>query len=83
MGSFPYEGIKFGVYDALKKIAPRDEHGKLSEIWKLSIGAAAGTAAGVVMFPNDTVRRRLQLQVQHDIYDAFDYIIYAVLFANK
>jgi len=63
-GAFPYEGIKFGVYDFLKRHAPRDEKGKLSEVTKLTIGAAAGTAAGVVMFPNDTVRRRIQMQGQ-------------------
>jgi len=61
-GSFPYEGIKFGVYDSLKKIIPREADGKVSEFWKLTCGAAAGTAAGIVMFPNDTVRRRLQMQ---------------------
>lgn len=35
----------------------------MSQFWKLTNGAIAGTAASVVMFPNDTVRRRLQMQV--------------------
>lgn len=30
--------------------------------WKVVCGGAAGTVAGVVTYPNDTVRRRLQLQ---------------------
>jgi solute carrier family 25 phosphate transporter 23/24/25/41 len=30
--------------------------------WKLGVAAIAGTSAGLVMYPNDTVRRILQMQ---------------------
>jgi len=60
-GSFPYEGIKFGVYDVCKKYA-QDEKGQVSQLGKLVCGAVAGTTASIVMFPNDTVRRIMQMQ---------------------
>jgi len=60
-GSFPYEGIKFGVYDTLK-IYAKDEAGQVSQMGKLVCGAMAGTTASIVMFPNDTIRRIMQMQ---------------------
>eukprot|EP00908_Phaeocystis_cordata_P024969 Transcript_7428.p1 GENE.Transcript_7428~~Transcript_7428.p1 ORF type:complete len:313 (-),score=98.81 Transcript_7428:185-1123(-) len=57
-GSFPYEGIKFGTYGWLK----RNDGGGGSAVWRASCGAAAATLAHVITYPNDTVRRRLQIQ---------------------
>jgi len=66
-GALPYEGIKFSVYDLLKKIGPQPipndpNNIPLSGIWKLVSGALAGSVAGLFMFPNDTVRKLLQMQ---------------------
>ena len=33
-------------------------------VWQLFCGGSAGTAAGVVMYPNDTVRRLMQVQIE-------------------
>jgi hypothetical protein len=59
LGSFPYEGIRFGVYDILKsQYVDKD-----SPIWyNVIIGAIAGVCATSALYPNDTVRRRLQVQ---------------------
>ena len=57
-GSFPYEGIKFGTYGWLK----RNDGGSGSSLWRAGCGAAAATLAHVITYPNDTVRRRLQIQ---------------------
>eukprot|EP00939_MAST-03C_sp_MAST-3C-sp1_P003715 g3715.t1 len=61
MGALPYEGIKFGCYDVLKQRLPRESFPN-DVLWQLACGASAGTAAGVVMYPNDTVRRLMQVQ---------------------
>ena len=62
-GAVPYEGIKFGVYDALKERIPMEWFGS-KVAWQLFCGGSAGTAAGVVMYPNDTVRRLMQVQIE-------------------
>ena len=61
LGAFPYEGIKFSIFDMLKERCPDNVNPVL---WRVSSGALAGIAAGLVMFPNDTVRRLLQMQGQ-------------------
>eukprot|EP00941_MAST-03F_sp_MAST-3F-sp1_P004873 g4873.t1 len=72
-GSIPYEGLKFGCYDLLKRwtVSNRCSNGEdfrdLPTIYKLSVAAAAGTFAGIVMYPNDTVRRLLQMQSEGNI----------------
>ena len=59
IGAFPYEGIRFGVYDSLKSKYARND----SPIYyNVAFGAIAGLCATVFMYPNDTVRRRLQVQ---------------------
>jgi len=60
-GALPFEGIKFGVYDALHRIV----HAELKQVTTLhhvACGGVAGMCAQIVMFPNDLVRRRLQMQ---------------------
>ena len=60
IGALPYEGIKFGTVGFL------DAHFTGSEvsppIRKMIFGGLGGVAAGVITYPNDTVRRLLQLQ---------------------
>jgi hypothetical protein len=59
----PYEGLKFGAFDWLKKSdAARgvgERYGPAVSL--LGSGSLAGMVAVVLTFPNDTVRRRMQL----------------------
>lgn len=65
IGAFPYEGIRFGVYDTLKSHYITHD----SPIYhNVVIGACSGLAAATVLYPNDTVRRRIQ--VQHKFMNA-------------
>jgi solute carrier family 25 phosphate transporter 23/24/25/41 len=72
-GSFPYEGIKFGVYDALRAAAARRQPAEAGDgggsggmaaaaLTKAYCGAAAAMVANLFMYPNDTLRRRMQMQ---------------------
>jgi len=60
----PYEGIKFGTVGILEKTFPKnkDDDKTSNVIRKLMFGGAGGATAGVMTYPNDTVRRLLQLQ---------------------
>lgn len=65
LGAIPYEGVKFGVYDVLKTASQgtrlaEDRQGRT--YLNLMCGAAAGAVASIVLFPNDTVRRIMQIQ---------------------
>lgn len=68
LGAMPYEGIKFGTVGILEKAFPKQkgdvEGGILSNnvTRKLIFGGAGGITAGIMTYPNDTVRRLLQLQ---------------------
>ena len=63
LGAMPYEGIKFGTVGILEKMYPKEKDDKSSNVTrKLMFGGAAGATAGVLTYPNDTVRRLLQLQ---------------------
>ena len=58
LGALPYEGIKFSVYGYLTK-----HYFDKGNVWeKLLAGAVAGCSAGGFMFPNDTVRKLLQIR---------------------
>jgi solute carrier family 25 phosphate transporter 23/24/25/41 len=59
LGAMPYEGIKFGTVGILELIFPSDE---ISPTRKMIFGGAGGVMAGILTYPNDTVRRLLQLQ---------------------
>ncbi|DBA02270.1 TPA: hypothetical protein N0F65_007680 [Lagenidium giganteum] len=61
-GSIPYEGIKFGSYDVLKTLLPEDIDPKADFVGKIVCGGGAGMIATILTYPNDTVRRRLQMQ---------------------
>lgn len=59
LGAMPYEGIKFGTVGILERFFPSDE---VSPTRKMIFGGAGGVMAGILTYPNDTVRRLLQLQ---------------------
>jgi len=59
LGAMPYEGIKFGTVGILELLFPSDE---ISPTRKMIFGGAGGVMAGILTYPNDTVRRLLQLQ---------------------
>lgn len=66
LGSIPYEGVKFCTYDMLcqfTKDRRANDDGIISGVlMKVMCGAVAGIAAGLTTYPNDTIRRRLQVQ---------------------
>jgi hypothetical protein len=59
MGAMPYEGIKFGTVGYLERVFPSEE----TTPWrKMLFGGLGGVMAGLITYPNDTVRRKMQLQ---------------------
>lgn len=71
LGAMPYEGIKFGTVGVLEALFPIEKKynettGKMEKqksVWrKLLFGGTGGVMAGLITYPNDTVRRMLQLQ---------------------
>ena len=71
LGAMPYEGIKFGTVGLLERTFPKSREGDGTEggkdvannvTRKLAFGGAGGMMAGIMTYPNDTVRRLLQLQ---------------------
>lgn len=69
LGAMPYEGIKFGTVGILERAFPKkkDDSGGEGNVTssvtrKLMFGGAGGATAGILTYPNDTVRRLLQLQ---------------------
>ncbi|KAI3454152.1 hypothetical protein Pfo_010815 [Paulownia fortunei] len=61
IGILPYAGLKFYVYEKLKRHVP-EEHQK-SILMRLSCGALAGLFGQTLTYPLDVVRR--QMQVEH------------------
>ncbi|KAL9186064.1 hypothetical protein ACHAXT_005302 [Thalassiosira profunda] len=61
LGAMPYEGIKFGTVGILDATFPKKEDDN-NVVRKLMFGGAGGATAGVMTYPNDTIRRLLQLQ---------------------
>lgn len=69
LGAMPYEGIKFGTVGLLEALFPRKENtmddstSTLSPATrKMLFGGTGGVMAGLITYPNDTIRRLLQLQ---------------------
>lgn len=69
VGAIPYEGIKFSAFDILcrwvQPLISEDKSiknllGNVSS--KVLCGGLAGALAGVLTYPNDTLRRRLQVE---------------------
>lgn len=63
LGAMPYEGIKFGTVGLLERLFPVvDDDRQAHPLRKMLFGGMGGVMAGLVTYPNDTVRRLLQLQ---------------------
>ena len=66
MGTFPFEGIRMGVYALLRGYLTSNMETSNGlqphPIGKMCAGATAGAAAAFATYPTDTVRRMLQVQ---------------------
>ncbi|KAL8153425.1 hypothetical protein V2J09_011185 [Rumex salicifolius] len=60
VGILPYAGLKFYIYEELKRSVP-EEHQK-SIILRLSCGALAGLFGQTFTYPLDVVRRQMQVE---------------------
>ncbi|KNA14578.1 hypothetical protein SOVF_106260 [Spinacia oleracea] len=60
VGILPYAGLKFYIYEELKRRVP-DEHQK-SIVLRLSCGALAGLFGQTFTYPLDVVRRQMQVE---------------------
>lgn len=60
IGILPYAGLKFYIYEELKRQVP-EEHQK-SVMLRLSCGALAGLFGQTFTYPLDVVRRQMQVQ---------------------
>ncbi|KAH6790841.1 Mitochondrial substrate carrier family protein [Perilla frutescens var. frutescens] len=61
IGILPYAGLKFYVYEELKRHVPEEQ--QKSIVMRLSCGAIAGVLGQTFTYPLDVVRR--QMQVEH------------------
>jgi hypothetical protein len=62
IGALPYEGIKFGTVGMLDTLFPPSSSSLSPPTRKMIFGGIGGVAAGMITYPNDTVRRLMQLQ---------------------
>ena len=64
LGAMPYEGIKFGTVGILESLFPtrNDQPPSYYITRKMIMGGMGGVMAGLITYPNDTIRRMLQLQ---------------------
>jgi solute carrier family 25 phosphate transporter 23/24/25/41 len=81
LGSMPYEGIKFGTVAILERAFPLEkidgDDGSSSSVAnnvtrKSLFGGTGGVMATMITYPNDTVRRFLQLQGSRGTSEHFD-----------
>ncbi|PFH37657.1 ADP/ATP translocase [Besnoitia besnoiti] len=61
-GIIVYRAAFFGLYDTAKAMLPAHEKTNRPLLRNFSIGLAVETAAGVIAYPLDTVRRRMMMQ---------------------
>ncbi|XP_058222727.1 mitochondrial carrier protein CoAc1 isoform X2 [Rhododendron vialii] len=61
IGILPYAGLKFYIYEELKRHVPEDQQKSIT--MRLSCGALAGLFGQTLTYPLDVVRR--QMQVEH------------------
>jgi len=77
IGAIPYEGIKFGTVALCENLVPLssdmgDDDWKTQKIYrKVLFGGLGGVMAGLITYPNDTVRRMLQLQGSHGTTEVY------------
>lgn len=60
LGTFPYTGIPFFMYEAIRPVLPKQDNGMPSAASAIVSGAVVSTAAQTVALPLDCVRRRMQ-----------------------
>lgn len=73
IGAIPYEGIKFGTVGLCESMFPMEDSDKKQKVFrKLLFGGLGGAMAGLITYPNDTVRRLLQLQGSHGTTESFN-----------
>jgi hypothetical protein len=70
LGAMPYEGIKFGTVGVLEVLYPASPGDDLP-LRKMWFGGAGGVMAGLLTYPNDTVRRMLQIQGSRGTHTQF------------
>jgi hypothetical protein len=68
LGAMPYEGIKFGTVALLERLFPSEQ---TTPVRKMIMGGTGGVMAGLITYPNDTVRRLMQLQGSRGTDTAF------------
>jgi len=61
LGAMPYEGIKFGTVGVMETYMLKEGE-QPSFFQKMCFGGMGGVMAGLITYPNDTIRRLLQLQ---------------------
>lgn len=68
IGAMPYVGIQFGTVGLLERLIPLKSDARngdstaSSPLRKMLFGGCGGLMAGLLTYPNDTIRRLLQLQ---------------------
>lgn len=70
LGAVPYEGIKFGTVGLLERYFPIKEENP-GVLRKVIFGGCGGVMAGLITYPNDTVRRMLQMQGSRGTTDVY------------
>jgi len=69
-GIIAYRGAQFGLNDTILAFNPyKDDRGVIGLISKFIIAQIAVTASGLVAYPFDTVRRRLQMESDRPVAD--------------
>ncbi len=56
----PYVGLQMSIYKLAQQLLPTRADGSSAVYWKMASGAAAGLVAQSLMYPGDTLRRRMQ-----------------------
>jgi len=56
----PYVGLQMTFFDLFKRYLPKNQQGSSSMFWTLASGAGAGLCAQTLMYPGDTIKRRMQ-----------------------
>eukprot|EP00536_Pseudo-nitzschia_multiseries_P007525 jgi/Psemu1/195814/e_gw1.178.80.1 len=62
IGALPYVGIQFGTVGLMETLFPTSSFPASPAVRKMIFGGMGGVAAALITYPNDTVRRLLQLQ---------------------
>lgn len=66
LGAIPYEGVKFLSFDiykrTLRELFPHFTDGASDVTIKVAAGALAGATAGIILYPNDTIRKNMQME---------------------